>query len=586
MYSKPRRRKTAAAYACCCYLLLLLLSLLSIATPIVVVFVLSTRPILPCPVNVTNAVIEDYYGTTNETIVIARRDVIDPISVMGSTSGATVVTDWSPSNLSADQLLSFYNFTFTTTSSRKRVIASSATAPELIWVEELALAGITQFPNNDADEIYESYDTGDTYYLASSNMVSVAPYGTTGVSFLVLSSIFPARCYSADALQPQRSRFDHEAGRFVMAVMAAGRYCIAISSTEDPASPWTLFEFVDVSFSYTNAFEFAVWGDYYQSCWLHSTNQTCVIFERTAMVVADGTPRMLILRNEAELFSISDALSATPPPYPLHQASQERGTFLNESAPCGAFAIIDVALQSIRMLHCVALNFTTGIISFTPVSVAVTGDDGPWLSFQGDECDGPGYGSPGCIYGLGILPYPTFSTYIRMAYSATASEFAYIFTRRIEANKAGALWGRMSAFETAATTYTALDPPHSSYMVPTVAYDCHNTLFIVVLWVPGLISNYTTYHFAYVLANAPPGTITNTLNFQPGSITTSPNIGFPHLTTASNRTARLATVTPLLQVEVVRIVSTEVLVTFTDSTSRSRPCTQSVFFNDSLGECA
>jgi len=464
-----------------------------------------------------------------------------------------------------------------------------------------------------SDEMYGSVDAHAQYYVADENLSgAVGQYGdpATGMPIDVIDwqTIWGPRCFTFHDSLPDRVRYDHEAARFVVATLnkRTHYFCLAISTGGHPAAIWTVFEFTDANaMQYSNGFVFSVWGDYYLSCWMHTTNQTCVIVQRS-VVLTGGVPKMIILDN-TNLFSVTDPAHYPPPPYPVHQGSSPRGSLINTAAPCGVFAIVDQTQQALRYLLCTGLNFTATL----PITTVTLGQASNfiltgWDSFRGTPCDGPGYGTPGCLL---VKPstsqhYPAFPSYVRMAYYnyGVGDEWlAYGFGHMpfSPQNISGVLWGEIPVDSVVASdaiqpsSYDpVLDGSLTSYWTPVPIYNCYRTLYMVMssneLNVPA-----TAIRYFYRLAGDPPGEWTGEVAYIPFGISNpafliGPNWGFPQvvLNPAIPRAIIMSQCTPTAfwhQSVGLQDYNIEIEYTATDQCNNTHSCTQLIALDATSG---
>jgi hypothetical protein len=106
-----------------------------------------------------------------------------------------------------------------------------------------------------SDEVYASCDGDTTWRIClDSTGDMVGQYFTANYSGvggpLLWFNIFPAGCGVPGEAQPVKVVFDHEAGRFVIALLAGNlhmNFCVAVSQTNNPNGGWYVYTFNDAS---------------------------------------------------------------------------------------------------------------------------------------------------------------------------------------------------------------------------------------------------------------------------------------------------------------------------------------------------
>ena len=348
--------------------------------------------------------------------------------------------------------------------------------------------------NNPEDELYASFEGDDTWKVSMAT--SVITWTTNPLSLnsaFSLDAIFPVDvCITGPLYVPRVLRFDHEASRFVIVMLNkdTNYLCVGVSNTNNPTGGWQVDTFVDPSFTYNRSFEFAIWGDVYNVCWMDALDQhKCVVLDRDALLL--GAPQIAMLSTP--LITGLNSSFAVPEIGLLHQSNSARGDLLTTDAPCGVFGLLKDESQSLDFLLCTGLNFSApeGIVSFMMKSVPVG-----WVSGNGEACEVPGVG---CI-GVAGKKKNSLSTRVRFSYHAysTYDRIAYGFTENILTTSSLVIGDMTDAELLAETTNVPerVPPVFPGYDIyaASVHLDCRETLFVAFKLLGATTeSNYVSY---------------------------------------------------------------------------------------------
>jgi len=396
-----------------------------------------------------------------------------------------------------------------------------------------------------------------------------APFQT-----LLWNTLFSSSCATFGDIQPVKIVYDFESSKFVVGVLAGNihnTFCVAVSQTSDPTGSWWSYVFTDASFfNYTNGFDFAVWGDYYTACWNADAIQKCAIFERSQMVIG-GTPNVVLVTN---LFTVTPGFG-TPPIEPFPQRESKRGVFMNITAPCGAFAMLDEGSSTLHVSTCSSINFTTQSAIFATYVIPISGG---WFSGANLSCT---YCIPTC-YGVNVL---AFSNYLRLAYFNydTYESIGFAFANNV-GTAANVKWAVVNMSDILATN--AIAPSTYSSVVATnlfatgVILTCRGTF--IMSSSDGCNSVVTTYR----LRTDPIGTVRGTPfvlgGFLPGFGRSS--MGMTNVNTGQNLPRSFFVVSPNINGYTsfsgrLQNNTATIFYTATDACGASSTCTQTAFLN-------
>lgn len=322
-------------------------------------------------------------------------------------------------------------------------------------------------------ETYVTADSNDSNFILDVMMPGCGALQTRNftdgavLSFTDIYNMFPTCVPPASPFTyPAVIRADHEAGgRFIVAILYGEYYCLSLTDTADPQGNFTEYVYGPNAafFNYSSALEFGVWGDYYTTCWLTSSDgEHCAIIDRNYLVNNFNyfASTMILLDNL--LFNTTNAYAVNT----VHQGLAPRGTFMNVSAPCGLFAMANGDTQQIEWVACTAIDFlanTTTLVKYVQPS--------SWVSGVDDPC------YPQCV--------PTFDPLVNLTSFANRMRTAYWETQLAlawpQANRE-VLWHLQPS--TDVTAQTAINSPslitssNSTLFAPGLMMDCHGALFL------------------------------------------------------------------------------------------------------------
>jgi hypothetical protein len=302
-------------------------------------------------------------------------------------------------------------------------------------------------------------------------------------------------------------RYDNEAQRFVIATIdtTANVICVAVAVTPNLSNPFHIFEFQHALFNITD-FQFSVWGDYYNACWVNgATQRWCSVMERARMINYNyvDMPRINIIEMPLGNTARSNPLRYAPYAT-MYQDKNTRGPLINEDAPCGVFSTLQ-EIGAIKTYLCNDVDFVAGTIHLVDKQINV----GSFTAFHS------------CIptYNVHGSCKRSFFRYNRLAYFYRngMEKIAYSFIHYMNGMSMIA-WGETTdALITNPQTHHAIYSPYTHGLgavflwAPSVAYNCRGDLF--------MIYNRVTYgtvislDFSYRLHNDPKGVFRNPATF-------------------------------------------------------------------------
>jgi hypothetical protein len=332
-------------------------------------------------------------------------------------------------------------------------------------------------PSSTDREIYIAADNNDeTVVVCKNNCQRYYIFNATTeieIATIDVLSMFPPSC-TIDSFVPHQVKYDHEADRYVFALLSNNTFCITITNTSDPlASRYTYRFYNDTQFNFSQAFEFAVWGNYYTSCWINSDGQQCVIVDRLAILAGSEFPNLWI-PAEPLFYLPNPFVLNIPAVTPLTQGLSTRGSLVS----CGAFAIANDQTQTLEFLICTNVT-EDNVVIFQSYNISVLG--GGWTSGNNLPCN---IGGVECIQVINSLNRTAFSNRLRVAYYnyGTYEKLGYIFLDGLGSLPfTRLLWGEMTNNDLLSQTPVIpgnISDVTSNCFAPGIYYDCRETLFL------------------------------------------------------------------------------------------------------------
>lgn len=313
--------------------------------------------------------------------------------------------------------------------------------------------------------------------------------GCCGGVFALHTTIFTAAPCSSPS-NMREVRYDHEANRFIYVVISSTNdLCIAISTNSNPNSGWTRWTYTNPG-STISSFEFSIWGDYYNTCWINTSGGTlaervaqCWVLDRTAFLAGAPSPGRVKIPDGVGVSGNATEYTVTKP---THQGASPRGPSITSNAPCGMFITAYSASGLIEQRLCTSVNFGGPSIVTSEIVTSYT----PWDTTVG-ACTSayscvPGNVTNGDIPTDPIRDWPQSSYYFHTPSSLERLALIMV-TNANGVDNSKLQWGEFNISPGNASIiglFYREDPVPGTYttgthlFAPTVMYDRDLTLFV------------------------------------------------------------------------------------------------------------